>query len=159
MLMSANVAAMDTNVNVELLRQELTWLTEHPERHNQNEWVGHPLLFGYGAPNRIRPEDGEDWTCQTTACLAGWVAIHLGWAPLWGQYPDGTVTRDGREQHASTVAEFALGLRHKDAEALFYDAKSRADLWDAASRITDGAIPCWADSPFHPVQSLPPATA
>lgn len=43
--MSANVTAMNTNVNVELLRQELTWLAEHPERHNQAEWVGHGMTW------------------------------------------------------------------------------------------------------------------
>lgn len=143
--MSANVAAMDTDLNVELLRQELTWLAEHPERHNQNEWVGHPLLVGYPEPERTRPAHGEDWTCQTTGCLAGWVAVHLGWMPLWGQYPDGTLTRGGIEQHASTIASLALGLDYETEEALFYEAKSLPDLWDAASRITDGAIPCWAD--------------
>jgi hypothetical protein len=144
-------------INVELLRQELCWVTEHPRQHDQNLWIDNPRMATYPVP---APAPGENWACDTTACLAGWTAIHQGWAPVWEPYGGGGyVTRDGVRRHAPDVAQEELGLTPDQRRLLFFRAGTVAELWDAASQITDGAIPSWADSPYHPVMSLPPASA
>jgi hypothetical protein len=120
-------------INTERLLDVLTYITEHPERHNQEIWV-------------------ERSDCGTTACLAGWTVMRHGDTIEWRPYP--AVSIAGAVTIADTVtvegdpdtwdipsrAAHLLGLNHTDAEYLFSPLNTITDLWDIAEKLTGGAI-------------------
>lgn len=122
--------------NVELLKRELWWLLDHPERHDQGTWIS--------GPGKRPLDHGERWHCNTTACLAGWVAIHAGWMPepktrseesVRVTHPDRT-----RSHEVSFVARMILDLEPNDAYYLFNGGISLMEMFEYANDITDGAI-------------------
>lgn len=57
----------------------LTFLTEHPELHDQTIWVAIPEAVPFRPPT-------PSFDCGTTACAAGWVALFAGAEPIdWEQ--------------------------------------------------------------------------
>lgn len=63
----------------------------------------------------------ERSSCGTTACLAGNLALHYGWAPVWDDAFDETanVVRDGKVRYVKHVAAELLGLTESQATQLF----------------------------------------
>lgn len=63
--------------NIELLRKTVEWVefqelltADNPEREwNQQHWIF---------------RNGAGWSCETTMCFAGKIAMDDGWEPLWG---------------------------------------------------------------------------
>jgi hypothetical protein len=135
-------------VNVPKLREVLNWISGHSELHDQGTWLRLEVT-PYDNPERfknVRYQDSriavlqpdENWSCGTTACLAGWTALLAGWRPISG-FND-SVYRDGAVDSASGVAADILGLDVYQADALFSPDMSRAELWEYAAELTDGEI-------------------
>lgn len=123
------------NVNVARLRAELEFVTDHPERWDQGAWWDLP------GDATVDAEPGVDWTCGTTACLAGWTVIHEGYRPHDGDWEN--QVRHPVTDAAVPVDETAarlLGLNADRADYLFADSNTLRDLWEFAARFTDGAI-------------------
>lgn len=111
-----------TTVNVELLRDVLTHITEHPEEHEQEHWA-------------VRR------SCGTAMCVAGHAVVKVGRQLRWDD-DDQTVTCSvvGTTASISSVATDVLRLQSHDANRLFWGGNSLDDLWRIAGEITDGAI-------------------
>lgn len=134
-------------VNVEKLRAVLEFVTSQPDRWDQAHWLAVPYeaLAGGGR------EPGADWTCGTTACVAGWVALRAGWEPRvcrWSDEPDDfdhdaeqvVDHRTGEVQVVFAVAQRELGLTRAAAGLLFHGDNTLRDLWEYARAFTGGAI-------------------
>lgn len=141
---TANVA-----VDVDALRDVLRFVTDNPDRWDQSYWLTltHDVLTGTATP-------GADWTCGTTACVAGWVALRAGWEPDVIRYPDGDyrfnpeVVRDPATEQRIAVSEAArvrLRISRTAADLLFHCDNSLRDLWEYAHAFTGGAIEVPAD--------------
>ena len=117
--------------NADRLRAELEFLTAHLDLWDQANWV---LVT-----DRSDVEPGADWTCGTTACLAGWTALHDGFRP--DPRHDTCVLDDaGRYHDVGDVARRTLGLTDYQADVLFSAENNLRDLWEFARLFTDGAI-------------------
>ena len=117
--------------NADRLRTELEFVTAHPDLWDQSHWV---LVT-----DRSDVEPGADWTCGTTACLAGWTALHDGLRP--DPRSDARLVDDaGRLHDVGDVARRALGLTDAQADALFSSENNLRDLWEFARLFTDGAV-------------------
>jgi hypothetical protein len=124
--------APNININTPLLAGTLTYLTEHPEEHDQTEWS--------------RPEN--DGT------VVGCVAYHA--ARLAGHTMDRSLAgRDGQCAHVAGigctgvgtelnhlfgVAQNELGLTHEQALRLFSPFNTLGKLWALAEEFTGGAV-------------------
>lgn len=86
--------------NTELLEQVMQHITDHPEKHSQ-----------------------EEWFCGTAACFAGWACLMSGWKQV--EVDSVRVTRPGVSSYADTVATAELGLEEHEANRLFDGANTR----------------------------------
>jgi hypothetical protein len=147
--------ATHARINVELLDRTLNWITEHPEAHDQGEWL-----------HRFET-DNPGPTCGTQGCLAGWTAVLGGYEPYFFQWPSGVDRGYGGTDYVRAtpaaqplvqavelrpfprepgvwavrqVARELLGLSRTETEILFDGGNSRYDLWRLAELFTDGVI-------------------
>lgn len=129
-------------INVDRLRAELEFVTANPDRWRQGVWLDTSEVEASDA------EPGRDWTCGTTACLAGWAALHHGYVPHVVRYDDGDVEvaddfvsdPDGKVRYVRDAACEVLSLPVRAARYLFDAANSLRDLWEYARVLTRGAI-------------------
>lgn len=132
--------------NVDALRRELEFVTAEPDRWDQGQWIDVPydVLAGTAAP-------GVDWTCGTTACLAGWAALHAGCEPYVEHHGGGSedfdhdpdlvrVVETGEVHSVRDFARRRFGITYDQANLLFNGACTLLDLWEFAHALTDGAI-------------------
>jgi hypothetical protein len=125
-------------IDVDRLRRELEFVTAHPDRWKQDAWYVLPTS------STVETEPGTDWTCGTTACLAGWTALHADLVPVSapGHHPDGVYVRDG-DGHDWLVDDAAVDLLRlgpDEAELLFDGGNTLRDLWEYARVFTGGRI-------------------
>lgn len=156
-------------MNHEKLAKEIEFIERNRSRHNQLRWwtydVWRPtaqeierlhqemMSRGNWDPNDLsaQPDHGEhlipEWRCRTTACLAGWTAIHAGWRPLnpWNESmiydptdefseDDATIT-PGMVSWVKVIARRILDLTHAQGEALFIRAQTLNDIKEMTSRF------------------------
>lgn len=126
-----------TTVNVDRLRDVLEHVTTCPHTWDQNVWLVPP------EDAAVEAQPGTDWTCGTTACLAGWAALRHGYRP--SRNDDHVVRLDdpddwGYARFVSDVARELLGLTREQGDLLFAGANALRDLWEYARVFTDGAI-------------------
>ncbi len=153
-------------INVTALRRVLEFITTRNERHYQDVWTdtedvpdsffttvtnvvdpeGHPVCVYGGERGRVEVlQPNEEWSCGTVACLAGWAALLNGWRPI--RRESDLVYRDGRAEPVIDVARRVLDLDRDQAETLFVGSNSLEQLWQLASRYTDGQIQVPNDLP------------
>ncbi len=132
------------DVNAQLLLDVLVQITEHPETHDQAEWL---MLT----------------SCGTAGCVAGWTVVMAGHPIAW-------YSQDGRRTYAKyvgehldeaivagesipAVAERELRLDPLQAERLFAYRNTLPELWNLASEFTCRAIPAWAEFSHAPIHA------
>lgn len=157
-------------LNVELLLNELTAITEQPETHDQGLWFNHLVPLeedqGYGyaeddtKPGKVRPS-----ACGSFGCLAGNTAVNAGAELDW--YLENVTRKDGKKfavWAAETIlgedqtytdcwgdkvtvkktiakkAQELLGLTDHQADKLFDGDNDLDRLWRLASQISAGEI-------------------
>jgi hypothetical protein len=147
-------------IDVDRLRRELEFVTAAPDRWEQGSWFELPgdyedAVYEYTAvhdatrsvvglpvasPDDAEPgvEPGADWSCGTTACLAGWTAFHADHEP--STRDDHVVAPDGRVVLVRDAARDLLGLTATQASYLFSGENNLRDLWELARVFTDGAV-------------------
>jgi hypothetical protein len=138
--------------HVERLRDNLQFLTDHPDRHQQN------IYFELGEAHMpterpragtyvpvIRPESGSIDNCGTVGCLAGWTVLREPSIPLivsygGASYPGEQVNGRWIRRTTDDVAVELLGLDGGNASTLFSASNTIGDLWRIAAVITAGAV-------------------
>lgn len=113
-----------STVNVELLDKVITFIKEHPEQHDQGDWMS-------GALEEPITWDGAYWNCNTTCCVAGWAALFSG---VPGRDFEHAVHRPGLPT-VSTYAAAQLGLTEEWEDYLFSGAV-RDEIFEAADLLT-----------------------
>jgi hypothetical protein len=63
-----------TDEGADKLWHVLKFITEKPEAHDQSTWMRLP-------DKDTVPSAEMEWSCGTTACVAGWVTLFDGWKP------------------------------------------------------------------------------
>lgn len=152
-------------VNVELLRQTLEFVTEHPMLHRQRTWFTFREDHGPSTSDpeiveRVKARQAEtgekvvpalaDTACGTAGCLFGWAAVIQGdlvkvvvtKGVSW-MYPEreyAQIELDTPEHDWESAGRHVLGLSIHNAIALSHADNSIGDLWRMASIITSGAI-------------------
>lgn len=122
------------------LRDELTDITVHPEKHNQNVWAEAP------------DDNGKPSACGTVGCLAGNAVINAGYQLEWYKtYTDDDTLRWGtnrvldketgeRGPAIKYVARDLFGLTGTQANRLFDSYHTVTDLWEMAIEYSYGII-------------------
>lgn len=136
-------------VDIDTLRDELTYITVFPEFWNQGDWV-----------NPVNSEIGFASTpptaCGTMGCLAGNTVLHangdLQWEKgEWWDYATQTMKFYWRteyvlmpskteKEHIEYAARDHLGLNNTQADSLFDGGNDLDDLWEKAYAVSDGKI-------------------
>lgn len=124
-------------VDVARLRAVLEFVTANPERWDQGNW--------YRLPDEayVEAEPGTDWTCGTTACVAGWTAIQAGYVPTTNHLGRSVLidpNAPGLELRVADVATDLLGLTYEQSDLLFFADNTLRDVWEFARVFTDGEI-------------------
>jgi len=99
-----------TMINTELLEQTMRHIIDHPETHDQSQWVS---------------------KCGTTACFAGWACLLSGAQLNPKRYLitiSWWVTRNNKLIHTQDLATELLGICDDDADRLFRDTYTVDDL-------------------------------
>lgn len=95
-------------MNIELAKQVLDFVSQHPEKHNQLWWMGREDSYDHNDDVNV---------CGTTGCIAGWTVIFAtGKATLREACRDlghGTFDTDA-------AAAEALGIDRGVADDIFY---------------------------------------
>lgn len=153
-------------VNVKLLREELEYLTVHPERHRQMLWAGFESSVDLpenvtGYTEEFEQIKGEAPSpCGSFGCLAGNATVHQGCELDWRL--DFTDLEDGKkvfhwladnilgeDQEINGIripktidqkAQELLGLTPYQAGVLFDGDNDRDGLWELAEKLTLGEI-------------------
>lgn len=132
---------------VALWRRTLTLITEHPEVHNQGEWLRETGWVGGTSESRpVVVDDARPWACGTVGCLAGNAVLLSGRYPLRIQPHGGHVDVLSRgvwsllERVAGELARDLLGLTDDQAEYAFDAWRTLVDLWVVAERVTEGRV-------------------
>lgn len=110
--------------NVDLLRNELQYITDHPEAWLQETWL---------SPD---PNNG----CGSVGCLAGNAAIHAGRAILKHDDVGNWYEADHPSGDFLVLGAELLDLTLDEATWLFEGDNSLLDLWVIAHNITLGQI-------------------
>jgi hypothetical protein len=105
-------------MNLEKLDEAIAYIEKHPEQHDQATWF-------------------RRYTCGSTACLAGHVAILDGWTLIDGH---GMAEKAGVLRHVADVAEAVLDLDDLEVDRLFYAADALADIKRYRDRIAAGEL-------------------
>lgn len=136
-------------VDVDRLRTELSYITTHPERWYQGDWVR-----ALTDEDKFGPQPPT--ACGTQGCLAGNAVVHadgeLHWERgEWYDYETGkyklywktefvTMPGDEEKSHIENAARDLFGLNSEQADYLFAAENSLDDLWRLAGIISDGKI-------------------
>jgi hypothetical protein len=120
------VSAPDTSgVNEDLLRRVLTYITEHPDEHDQAVWAARR-------------------DCGTACCVAGHVVVMSGYELDWSFDDEVTCDVVGLDDTIGTLAARLLNLTGADdadtASFLFAALNTLDDLWRIAAELTDGRV-------------------
>lgn len=116
--------------NAELAYRVLSHIDEHPEQHDQRDFV----LHHHGGALTA-----DAMPCGTKACFAGWTVLLSDYQlNLNRAMPAAEV--DGEMVHVDDLAAQLLGIgesgMHDDApRSLFYDARTREDLGRLVAEI------------------------
>jgi hypothetical protein len=84
-------------------------------------------------PESVSDDDelGDDWRCNTVACVAGWAVINAGWLPDKTQRLHGNdiiyVRKDERTEEIFVVGAEVLGLTEDQAVDLFVNCPTVDD--------------------------------
>jgi hypothetical protein len=129
--------------NIPLIRKTWEYITEHPEEHNQKDWA-------------------RQTTCGTTYCFAGTALVLSNYDFDFGEAkPDRFDFGEANPVHRSAYvvkspegklvsiggsAEQELGLTYEEANKLFLDCHTLADVGDMLYSLTNGEVgnPLWA---------------
>jgi hypothetical protein len=142
-----------TMEQVELAERVLEFITDHPEQHNQWEWI-HAGRDGDQAVMHIEPGDAGIQTavdCGTSACFAGWTAVLDGHELSEGDFE---VVVDGKDEVGNWAAD-RLGLPHLSSEPHPFQASNslralriwvhamrlRATMLEIAAKVRPAAVP------------------
>lgn len=114
--------------NVELLERVMTYIKDHPEKHDQSLWLN-------GTYTKVVNGKVSDW-CATAGCFAGWTVL------LSGLYSEAEIY----EQWCSTdfcadipgIAEEVLQISYDDREILFFGTNTRDSLDLMVKDIANG---------------------
>lgn len=114
-------------LDVERARILLTFLREHPEKHEQDIWLN---AYAGGRIGEVRE------TCGTRGCVAGWAVLLFGPEDKELRDPSHNVTnlRVGRWSIPGLAREL-LGLTHEQADHLFYVRNTTDDIELQARRV------------------------
>ncbi len=93
-----------SELNKPLLEQVMTHINDHPDVHDQENWVINPDQYD---PSNIE-------NCGTAACFAGWACLLSG--------------HTSKTVDVESKAVELLGLDWDDAAVLFYSENTREDL-------------------------------
>ena len=142
-----------STINIPLAEKVLRSILTHPDEHDQNSWFDvidfdqAPAVDGGIQKDEPSEEDIVPETrvitvkgmlegsCGTTACVAGWAALHDGWSvrttrtdnedyvdiEQYAISPTGKEFGSGRNIDFQEQGQEALGLEYGDANKLFYD--------------------------------------
>lgn len=122
-----------------------------PDEHNQEQWFEVIDFDALPEEGKVDETDDEgvvtktrtitvnsmmEGTCGTTACIAGWAALHAGWkfnttmeiSPHdgWTAMTYETISPTGESEHLTSTPDLetqgaeALGLTHEQAQTLFF---------------------------------------
>jgi hypothetical protein len=133
-------------IDVELLQSELDWLMAHPERHRQAHFYYNSNWEineegSYDVPPVEQLVESAEWKCNTTACLAGWTALHAGYVPIgMSLMMVPSTDPDGERRAVDDLAASLLGLDYDQAARLFLHSDSLWLLYVYSAEMTDGAI-------------------
>jgi hypothetical protein len=110
------------NPNLPLIDDVMHHIDTHPEEHDQSEWF-----------------------CETTACVAGHVALLSGWRPVFTapcelawcdcHTATGRVEKDGESRTVSVLAQELLGIDVDTADRLFYGGNTVDDLHQVVKEL------------------------
>jgi hypothetical protein len=114
--------------DVAMIDRLITVLTDHPQTHDQTEWI----IPGASCPDgrsvstvRTHMESSQGW-CDTKACAAGWTALlaaPAGTIVLISDFTGNALLFSPDGQLIDRVQDFArreLGLTREQAYCLFY---------------------------------------
>lgn len=137
------------NLNVPLAEKVLRSILTYPDKHDQNSWF--ELDDFETVPEADEPIEREEFdgevtetrvitvkgmlegSCETTACVAGWAALHAGWSVRttriegYGEIEQYAISPTGEEVGFGRSIDFqeqgqeALNLDDGDASKLFFD--------------------------------------
>jgi hypothetical protein len=112
-----------------LAAQVLEQITDHPEHHDQSQWLA--------GTDRLSPD--QPLACGTTLCVAGYAARLRGYT--LSNEESGTVAFKGDADALpiETVARRELGLTPKDAKHLFHPVRSPDVVRAVLQQLADGA--------------------
>lgn len=117
--------AWNDTINVDLLREGLTYITLHPDEHDQGAW-GYRVMDARGKP------------CGTRFCLAGHLVRMTGHKLTWHQGVLQFADHDLRS--IPEVATEELGMDLEDTWAFFQASATVPQLWRYAELATGGKI-------------------
>jgi hypothetical protein len=109
--------------NRKMLYQIADVIETYPERHNQEAWIENE----YGEAESSVIYNGEEISCGTTQCVAGWALIlnnkGLQAVDYSSSLSDEYIFADSNSSNSHSImldAASILGLSEKDAHTLFY---------------------------------------
>lgn len=141
-----------STINIPLAEKVLRSILTHPDEHDQNSWFEvvdfETFLEPEGAIEReefdrgvaetrvITVEGMLEGSCGTTACVAGWAALHDGWSvrttridsegyvdiEQYAISPTGEEVGLGQNIDFQEQGQKALGLSDGESSQLFFDA-------------------------------------
>ena len=115
-----------TTLNINLLREVLAQIVEHPETWDQKQWA-----------KNTEPR----FSCGTTMCVAGHIAVMTGHQLDWKQWGptnyEASWTTSG--DYIATVARKELGIDAFTADRLFLGTNTLEDLISMAKELAEDA--------------------
>lgn len=120
-------------VNVEELEENMKWVEEHPEQHQQGVWL-----------RRLVGLEGE--VCGTAYCFAGAYVHRKGYKAIYGSsLVHGEVAHHVEilgigQVDIGDFVEKKLGLTRAQADILFDATNTLADLREIVDLIKDGDV-------------------
>lgn len=152
----------------ERIESIVTW---RPDLHDQEFWFHlYPEGKGSGTTDgKVAPEDlplerifqevdeqlEEEFSCDTTLCVAGWALILNGYEIRRDRIPskfipdlmttDDYTIKDGKRHDIYEKAAELLKIGRDDAEKLFSDTLSNDQAVDALDYLSNGSQIDWAD--------------
>ncbi len=135
-------------------------IVEHPERHDQKNWIRNAFTSGVVSDSKMgelrqfafkflpeEPKDEDNPVCGTRACVAGWAVI-LGDDPGVKAYGSDLVRLpDGTTERYSVRAAKLLGLTYDQSAYLFSSDRTRSEVIEGLSRlIEDPSDKIWLSS-------------
>lgn len=112
--------------NVELLERVMTFIEDHPDKHDQTEWLS----------GRAPDRNPAHW-CATSGCFAGWAIV------LSGALTEAEIGVQARESSAwcvlaPRIAQGILEISTEDRSVLFHGNNTRENLGLMVKDIVNG---------------------